>query len=110
MAWERSAGVCTCEERAPSLEELRRTEWSPEFEALMRRRLIMGALRYGRLGELGKPQWRRVSNMIERLRYYERSRNTEALVDVANLALCEYVEGGGTWRGAYTLHTKRREE
>ena len=30
----------------PSLRELRKSEWSPEFERLMRNRLIMGFYRY----------------------------------------------------------------
>jgi hypothetical protein len=75
-----------------SLEELRKTEWSAEFEKLMRNRLIMGALRYGRLNAPGKPQYDRVSSMISRLEKYRETGNKEHLVDVANLALCEFVE------------------
>ena len=37
------------------LATLQRTEWSPDFERMMRDRLLMGALRYGRLGSLGEP-------------------------------------------------------
>jgi hypothetical protein len=36
-----------CKEPLPDLEQLRRTEWNPEFEKLMRNRLLMGAMRYG---------------------------------------------------------------
>lgn len=109
QAWRRSAGLMPAPEPSPvSLESLRRSEWSSEFETRMRNRLVMGALRYGRLNAPGKPQWDRIGNMIERLKYYRESGNTQALVDVANLALCEYVEGGGTWKGEYTLHTKQK--
>lgn len=108
-AWTRLAARSpfdTMPDTPISLEELQRTEWSPRFETLMRNRLVMGALRYGRLNAPGKPQWDRVTNMIERLKYYRESGNTQALVDVANLALCEFVEGEGSWKGEYKLHTK----
>lgn len=110
-AWARLAGCCpsdTMHDAPLQLSELRRTEWSPRFETLMRNRLIMGALRYGRLNAPGKAQWDRIPNMIERLKYYRESGNTQALVDVANLALCEFVEGAGFWKGEYKLHTKEK--
>jgi hypothetical protein len=73
--------------------DLRRTEWSAEFEQLMRDRLVMGALRYGRLGVPGKPQYDRTADVIRRVKKYAATGNLEHLVDVANLALAEYVEG-----------------
>ena len=76
-----------------SIEELSRTEWSAEFETLMRNRLIQGALRYGVLNDPSKPQWDRVSDMKKRLDLYSEDGNTEHLVDVANLALLEFEEG-----------------
>lgn len=80
---------------ASSLEELRETEWSPRFEALMRNRLVIGALRYGRLHAPGKPKYDRVASMIRRLQEYDRTHNKELLVDVANLCLLDYEEGDG---------------
>jgi hypothetical protein len=76
-----------------TLEELRRTEWSPQFERYMRNRLVMGALRYGRLGVTGKPVYDRVRSMVKRLSLYAISGNREYLVDVANLCLLEFEEG-----------------
>lgn len=73
-------------------EELSETEWSYEFERLMRNRLIMGALRYGRIGLKGKPKYDRVSSMIKRLNNYQESGNKEFLVDIANLCLLEFIE------------------
>jgi len=69
------------------------TEWSPEFERLMRNRLIMGAFRYGRLHGKGKPQWDRTISIVKRLAQYRVDGNREHLVDVANLALLEFEEG-----------------
>lgn len=77
----------------PSLAVLRKTEWSEEFESLMRNRMIQGAFRYGRLRHPGKPQFDRVSSAISRLEKYRQDGNTECLVDVANMMLLEFVEG-----------------
>jgi len=77
----------------PPLSELRRTEWSPEFERLMRNRLVMGAFRYGRLHAEGKPAYDRVSGALKRLELYRQTGNLECLVDVANMMLLEFEEG-----------------
>lgn len=74
-------------------EELVNSEWSPVFEGLMRRRLIMGALRYGRLREEGKKKYDRIASIIQRLGLYQQDGNLEHLVDAANLCLCEFEEG-----------------
>lgn len=77
----------------PSLDELRASEWSPEFENLMRNRLVMGAFRYGRIHSSGKPAWDRVESIKQRIDAYEKMGNTEYLVDIANMALLEFEEG-----------------
>lgn len=81
------------QQRSVSLEELQVTEWSPEFEQLMRNRLIMGALRYGRLGVEGKSQYDRVTRINQCIIEYRHTGNLECLVDISNLALVEFVEG-----------------
>ncbi len=75
------------------VQELELTEWSPEFERLMRNRMIVGSYRYGRIGAEGKPQYSRVDSIIVRADLYRRTGNVDLLVDVANLALLEFVEG-----------------
>lgn len=75
-----------------TLDELAASEWSPQFEQLMRNRLIMGALRYGKLGAENKSQYDRIASMQKRLIKYQQSGNMELLVDIANLCLCEFVE------------------
>jgi hypothetical protein len=77
---------------APTFEELQLTEWSVDFEKLMRNRLVMGAIRYGRIGAKNKPQYDRVKSMIKRLTKFQETGNKEFLVDVANLCLLEFVE------------------
>lgn len=94
--WRRSAGVKE-EVRdwggVEDLEELRASEWSPKFERLMRNRLIVGAIRYGRLGANGKPDYDRCEMVRDRIRRYEETGNLEFLVDAANGCLLEFVEG-----------------
>ena len=92
--WRWKCGLPETEEanQESSYEELKKTEWSEEFERLMRNRLIIGALRYGRLGAANKPQYDRINSMIKRLTKYQETGNKEFLVDVANICLLEFVE------------------
>lgn len=76
-----------------SLEDLRATEWSAEFEHLMRNRLLLGRFRYGRMDDPTKGDYDHVTNAIERLEAFRRTGNLEHLVDVANLCLIEFVCG-----------------
>lgn len=75
-----------------TLEELESSEWSPEFEKLMRNRLIMGAIRYGKLHDENKPWYDRVPSVIRRVKAYEETGNIEHLVDAANECLLEFEE------------------
>ena len=87
------------QKKLPSLETLKRTEWSKEFESLMRNRLIMGAMRYGRLGK-PKPKWDRLSSIAKKVSAFKQDKNKELLVDIANLCLVEFVEGEGYFTSA----------
>lgn len=97
----------------PSIDELQETEWSHEFERFMRNRLIMGALRYGKLAAPGKPKYDRVDYIKRKVDDYDASGNLECLVDVACLALCEFIEGQHPLRhfkaiGEHNAHCKKR--
>jgi len=94
-SWRRLAGLPELDpvQQLPDLAELTRTEWCAEFEQAMRDRMVMGSFRYGRLGDAGKPSYNRCSSIRKRLNDYERCGNMEKLVDIANLCLCEFVEG-----------------
>lgn len=78
---------------ALDFEKLKQSEWSPQFEELMRNRLLMGALRYGLMHSKGKPDYDRLAGARKRLQQYEETGNLECLVDVANMALLEFEEG-----------------
>jgi hypothetical protein len=96
-----------------SINDLTRSEWCREFERLQRNRLIIGALRYGLMGKPGKPKYDRVNCMRRRLDQYCRTGNLEHLVDVANIAMLEFVEGDHPLQhfaaGDDTQHSKVRE-
>lgn len=77
------------------IESLRKSEWSIAFERLMRNRLIMGAIRYGKLHDNCKPKYDRIESIISRLHKYNQTGNKEYLVDIANLCLLEFEEGTG---------------
>jgi len=93
--WRWKCGLPEIEPSKPqsiTLDELQQTEWNVDFEKLMRNRLIMGAMRYGRIGAKNKPKYDRIGSMIKRLEKFKDSGNKEFLVDVANLCLLEFVE------------------
>jgi len=74
-------------------DSLYETEWSAQFEMYMRNRLVMGAFRYGVLSSNNKNMYDRISSCIDRLKLYKETGNDEHLVDVANLVMCEFIEG-----------------
>lgn len=76
-----------------TLDEIARENWSDEFEGLMRNRLIMGAFRYGPLKAQEKGVYDCIGSIVRRAAKYRATGNDELLVDIANLALVEYVKG-----------------
>jgi hypothetical protein len=88
----RRAGLLESPKPRYTLESLRASEWSEEFEQLMRNRLIVGALRYGPISAPNKPQYDRLGSIEKRIKAYRESGNKELLVDCANLFLMEFVE------------------
>jgi hypothetical protein len=93
QAWRRSAGLP--EEREPTprpdLPALQQSQWSSEFESLMRHRLLMGAFRYGTFDEQKHARRNNPEGIERHLREYLETGNAEHLVDIANLALVEFV-------------------
>ena len=68
------------------------SEWSREFEKLMRARLVMGALRYGTLSEkrIKGKRWDLIEPIRKKVELYEQTGNTEYLVDAANYCLLAF--------------------
>ena len=71
-----------------SLDKLIVSEWSEEFETLMRNRLIMGAFRYGKLKKARRPGATdfHINYIKEKLAIYEKTGNTD-------LSLVEFITG-----------------
>ena len=75
----------------PSIDELKRTQMSQRFIELMTNRVVMGTVRYGdwRTGNDGR-KFDRVGSIRKRLDEFDRTGNTELMVDIANLAMIEF--------------------
>lgn len=78
----------------PTISEIYATQWSPEFERLMRNRLAMGFFRYGPLPSQKKGLYNNIGSIRKRLDLYEATGNDELLVDIANIAMVEFLNGG----------------
>jgi hypothetical protein len=89
------AGLSEPPQAKHDFKKLELTEWSPEFERLMRNRLLMGALRYGVLEEKRKrtKPWDLMGAVEKKIALYHETGNTEYLVDIANYCLLEFVCG-----------------
>lgn len=86
------AGIVELVEPAPSLDDIIRLQSCPEFERLRQNRMVMGYLRYGGLrSQIGCNKYDNVGSIKQRLATYERDHNREHLVDIANLAMVEFV-------------------
>lgn len=63
------------------------------FISAMFNRLYIGTFRYGLIGANGKPSYDRLADIQRRLDLYRETGNDELLVDIANMAFLEFVEG-----------------
>jgi len=76
-----------------SLAELQISEWSKDFETLMRNRLIIGNFRYGPFNKQNRSTKQVLDAIIKRSVEYLKTGNDELLVDVANLCMKEFAVG-----------------
>lgn len=79
--------------KLPTYDEIMFSNWSPEFELLMRNRLRFGYFRYGPLKDQKKGIMDNIGSIRDRINIYEHTGNDELLVDVANIAMVEYMKG-----------------
>ena len=91
--WKAGKSEVSHLEKVPDFFTLQESQWSDRFEQLMRNRLIMGAFRYGIFKKKNKPTFKSIDSIINRCNLYKASGNDEHLVDIANLAMVEYIEG-----------------
>jgi len=80
-------------EKCKSITVLYKCQWSPLFEKYMRNRLALGYFRYGSLRTQAKGKYSNLKSIRQRLDLYQKTGNDEILVDIANLAMVEFVNG-----------------
>ena len=86
------AGIFEPVKVAPCIDEIYKMQWSEQFERFMRNRMAMGYFRYGSLKEqINNHNFDNIGSIEERLALYKTDHNREHLVDIANLALVEFV-------------------
>lgn len=90
--WRWKCGLPETEEVKMDVEKLRVSQMSGKFIELMENRMILGTMRYGRWQENRDKgvKYNRVASIRKRLDLFEKTGNTEYLVDVANLAMIEF--------------------
>lgn len=85
--------------------KMEETEWSPEFEQLMRNRLLMGCLRYGPLLAKKKVghKWDLMGAVEKKIKLWKATGNDEYLVDIANYCLLEFACGAHVTKHFHAL-------
>jgi hypothetical protein len=75
-----------------NITELAKTQMSSRFVELMTNRMVLGTLRYGRWQDNKKNgvKYDRVGAIRKRLDLFEKTGNSEYLVDIANFAMIEF--------------------
>jgi len=89
-AWRWKCGLPEKEPQQLDIESLRVTQWSEDFEELMKNRMVLGTFRYGDFRAPDAPKYDRIGSAIRRLNRYLETGNKEFLVDTANLCLIEF--------------------
>ena len=92
-AWRRNSGLKEIElkKKNANIDELYKTQWNSEFEIYRRNRLVMGSMRYGDMWTTLGYQY--IPYLERKLKIYKETGNLEMLVDVANLAMLEFMNG-----------------
>jgi len=95
--WRRRAGIVETAARRDmsnmSVVEILNLNWSKEYERLCKNRMIMGAFRYGFTADQPKGKYDTVQEAIHRIQAYQRTGNTEYLVDAGNMCMIEFMNG-----------------
>ena len=105
--WLWKCGLPEMNHEKQNYKTLLKSEWSREFEKLMRNRLIQGALRYGLINSKDKKKYDRVGAIVNKITAFKKDRNKELLVDIANLCLLEFVEGDGYFEALHDIEHVR---
>lgn len=80
-------------QKIPPPDEIRKTEWSPLFEKLMRNRLAMGIFRYGPIATQNLGSYDMPAEAIKRIELFINTSNLEYLIDAANICMLAFIQG-----------------
>lgn len=100
---------------APDILVIYKSNWSHPFINYMKNRMVQGYFRYGSMRKNKKGLLDCIGSMKKRLALYEKTGNDEILVDIANIAMVEFVNGSHPKKhfksiddGTHTHPQKRR--
>ena len=91
--WCEKVGVPFEEKSVPTLDELKKSEWVPEFIKYMLNRMVMGFFRYGYIHTQPLDRYDFVAEIERRLNLYKKDGNLEHMVDIGNLAMIQFFKG-----------------
>lgn len=74
-----------------NIENILATEFSERFVALMKNAMTVSFYKYGALKDAYPLKVNAVASLMERLKKYEETGNTEYMIDVANFAMIEFM-------------------
>lgn len=88
--WKWKCGIEEDDISSPvNIDDIAKSQMSNRFIELMRNRMILGTLRYGRYQD-NKKKYDRVGSIKKRLELFESTGNSEYLVDIANFCMIEF--------------------
>ena len=76
----------------PSIEELKESEWSEEYEQLRHNRMVMGAFRYGQIKYQPLGKFDHSKEAKRRIDLYDQTHNLEHLLDAGNIIMLGFIE------------------
>ena len=92
--WRWKCGLKEIDINSPKydIQELRKTQVSQRFIEFMTNRMVLGTFRYGKWQDNKKNniKYDRINSIRHRLDLFDKTGNTELLVDIANLAMIEF--------------------
>jgi hypothetical protein len=89
--WRDMAGVKEIDysiNTMPPLPSLQRSEWSEQFDILAKNKMVQAAFRYGLFNKNNDYDF--IEAMKNKIALYEKTHNTELMVDVRNYAMLEF--------------------
>lgn len=75
----------------PKYREILQTEFNEQFIEGMRERMVVSYYKYGKVADAFPEKVDAIGSLMQRLREYAKTGNTEYLIDAANFAMIEFM-------------------